>query len=186
LGLLRLCVDIWDIESGERLVSGIEEHAQGAAFSSDGALLLVRPFSGNTSLWDADEVIESGEFSHSSQYDLPESDGNYAAAYSPDGQWIALGQDLRIWDMDSSRITAHFSDQWALTMSFSPDGQLLVTHDPVGDFRDRVHILDVAAESEVLTLPRANYMAFNPAGTLLVTSSNMTLWGVPQNSEENE
>ncbi|MBL8160634.1 MAG: hypothetical protein JNJ61_01515 [Anaerolineae bacterium] len=96
------------------------------SYSPDGTMLAAGMFwEHSIALWDDDEYV--GELSHK------EGGSIWQMAWSPDGRLLAVvepnagteGVQLVFWDIPERRVV-HIIDQYAGTVSFSPDGSLLV------------------------------------------------------------
>ena len=112
-------VKIWDLTNGSELPSPENGKSRGG-FSPDGSSILCSGWDG-VKLWCVNTQSFTTEFKGAPQ-------GVKTAAFSPDGQWIAIGSDdntLRIWDVRSGhRLCGYWVD--AQCIQWSPDGMRLV------------------------------------------------------------
>jgi WD40 repeat protein len=174
----RETVTILDPATGERLhtIGGLGNVVDGLAVSPDGRLLAVCNKI-QLSVWLADG---SRELWHAP------ANPNRSAAFSPDGQWIATGdQDgaISLWEVAAAgsvrrRLPGHAAS--VSGVSFSPDGRRLVS----SSFDGQVKVWDWTAGAELLTLPlpaggQAWHVVFTPDGKTIAAAGGdglVTLW----------
>jgi hypothetical protein len=115
-----------------------------------------------------------------------------AVAYSPDGRFIVSGGDdetVRLWDAESGQFVRVFAHQptGVTTLSFSPDGHLLLTGAGVGTSADKTCFVFTFPEGKILTRfdRHENVVfstAFSPDGRLAATvggnNQEIFLWKV--------
>ena len=127
-------VDVWDVESGERVFGFEDEHLMNVvSFSPDGTLLLAGFDDGSVRLWDASTGVQlSVKFEGQARWRLA------AACFSPCGKYIAAasyGGAMVLWRIGDRSRVATFEpselDETAVVLdyaavAFAPDGKKLV------------------------------------------------------------
>jgi len=149
------------------------EHVNGLAVSPDGKQVV-------TGGWQAIKIWDA--LSGSELMTIPTGNRGEitCVALSPDGKWIASGEDsgqVSIWDAatgnQESTIKAHLHD--VSSVAFSPDGERIVScsYDGIG----KAKVWDVADGAEVMAVPAPSgdtffWAAFSTDGKKIVAASN--------------
>ena len=121
-------VEVWDIETGERLfVSQEVAQVRAVSISPDGSLVLAGLQDGTVKIWDIDggvELFEFGGHTNAVQH----------ACFSPCGKYVASAADeqygvVLLWGVSDGICVAEWSKgaQWLRFIAFSPDGNTLST-----------------------------------------------------------
>jgi len=122
---------IWNLTTGTQIsVFDCGCEAQTVAISPNGSWLAVGTFNGGV-LWNLNTGREVAAFSHSDM-------GDYAFAWSPDGNYLALGgyeAQVRIWSISQQRfiLTFHPTGAQIHALVFTPDGRYLICGTDQGD-----------------------------------------------------
>jgi len=141
-GTSRDGLQLWDVESGERLAHlrpvGHTDAVQAMAYSPDGQLLATASPDETLWFWDAETGQAVGMLD---AYGM--STGEWCAciwslAFSPDGETVATGStDARVrqWDVQTAELlyTSQAMGDLISGLGFSPDGQLLAAGDSDGN-----------------------------------------------------
>jgi WD40 repeat protein len=146
-------ISIWDAATGKQQITfkGHKDPIHSIAFSPDGRHMASRAY--EVKLWDTTNWTELMSLSDR-ETDNPDLTGiESCVTFSPDGKRIASagGWDgwIRIWDTVTGKemwsIRGH--DYWAYSVSFSPDGKLLVSG---GD--NDIKTWDAGTGSNLMTL----------------------------------
>jgi WD40 repeat protein len=175
-------VRVWDPRSGQYplLLHGHRAHVTGVAFGREGRLLTSAPEEGTAIVWDA----------RTGRPLLRLPCHAYAAAFSPDGKWIAAGGgtaspgspgELTLWNADTGRPLPGLPGRparFVTALAFSPDGKRLVT--AAGDFRrgeaGEVTLWELAGRKAVASRPFpgacVQSVAFRPDGQALALAGS--------------
>jgi WD40 repeat protein len=166
---------IWNAASGrlDRRIGGIEGRTRAIAFRSDGQALAVA-----TGVPGRSGAVSLIDFGGGDATRIAESkDEMLAAAFSPDGKWLAFGgtdTTIGIWSLGDRRLAATIQGHtgWITGLSFSPDGKLLAS----GSADRTVGIWDAKTWKSLLLLPLTpsdpvNAVAFSPESDLLAYAS---------------
>ena len=121
-------VEVWDIETGERLfVSQEVAQVRAVSISPDGSLVLAGLQNGTVKIWDIDAGVELLEFRGHTK-------AVQHACFSPCGKYIASAADERysavlLWRVSDGTCVAELSEgaQWLRFIAFSQDGSTLST-----------------------------------------------------------
>jgi WD40 repeat protein len=192
---------LWDIETGERLVSEVAHHDDGivtVAISADGSKLATgSPWTPEIKVWDA----SGGEALVTLEHGPPSTDYIYLSGiahvdFNPvDGRYLAsAGADgtARIWEWETGELVHLFEphpEKYAVLLAeFSPDGAHLAaaTNSP----QALIKIWDVESGEEFLTIPdlpdRAANLRFSPDGRFIAaggTAGWLRLWDATTGEE---
>lgn len=174
-------VDIWNVSTwviSDTLKTGT---VLDVAFSTDGNLLASSPDRYAIRVWD----LQAGEWLYTLHTSF--TGAVTKMAFSPDGVTLATGHydgTVRLWDLRSGELVMVIeSDEVIESLSFSPDGRILVT----GGSYENNHIrLWSAGSGELLmTLTGHNkgisHVIFSPDSQFLVSASydgNIRVWGI--------
>ncbi len=186
-------VELWEVETGERI--GTLRHANWGGvtvtFSPDGTRLASGSLEQVIKVWDIETRRVAGTWEvardSDSYWDIP-------VAFSPDGSRLLSGfQDgtVRLWDVATQTevVTLEGHTDRVATVSFSPDGSLLVS---AGGWDDpTVRLWDAATQAQVATLrghtSEIRSVAFSsPDGNTLASGSadrTVRLWNVATQTE---
>jgi WD40 repeat protein len=165
---------LWKWQSGDepRELRGPERPGRGLAFSPDGKLLAESSDSGEPAvrLWD----VARAKVIHRLEQPDDRFHGHYYLTFSPDGRTVAGGAlrndggAVHLWDVDSGKFLRRL-DIGAGHLSYSPDGQLLVSGRRVWDFQaDK----DLAANEQAHTGSVARIVAADK--DLVITCDDYT------------
>lgn len=178
-------VQLWDTASGRpRKVMEQPAAIPTADLSADGSMVAAGGFDGHLRLFSAEgrmlhDLARPGASGPMGSYSLQ------SVAFSPDGATVAAagvgGVDL--WDARQGRRRARLEQPEPASVTWSPDGRLLVS----GDFQGMVRVWDVATKAVVETrkVPswrsgaRARSVALSPDGRWLVGGNEegqVSLW----------
>ena len=165
----------FDVLTGRLLADVFDPGGGGnwGALSPDARHLITVTSRGEVGFFD---LSQSGDLSHRKLLALQDvhDDHGRAAAYSPDGRWVATGaEDIVLWDARThTKLTRleHTAIVWSL--AFSPDGRWLVsTH---GD--GAILLWDVAEHERIANLNEhsgaVRAIAFSPDGRRIATASD--------------
>jgi WD40 repeat protein len=147
---------IWDVHSGEKLAELVSTAPVLSIGVSVDGQYLVAGLDGREAnmVWDlsTNQPLEAG---------LPQSGSAGQIAFSPDGRWLATGDNkgyILLWDMsrisEPEIINVHEYKQNGEVKSllFSPDGAWLLS----GSDDGFVHIWDITSNNELARLPHTN------------------------------
>ena len=150
-------------------VSSVMFHPDGKYLASTGGDQQVK-------VWD----LTTGQKLFAGPCDVVHTNGTAnAAAFSPDGRWLAAGSGgvLRVWDWRKQQILQTFAghEKKAISVAFSRDGRRLAS----GTWGGSVRLWDVVAGGEPLcdfaasrmTRHPISALAFSPNGRRLATAS---------------
>ena len=177
---------VWDALSGAELLSldGRYGYIFTAAFSPDGARILIVSGDGNVNIWDAktgDELLSlNGDTSFFK-----------SAAFSPDSSSIITANSdktAKVWDAETGdellSLDGHTSA--IISAAFSPDGKRIITT----SWDNITKIWNVRNGKEVFFLDghtdRVRPAIFNPDGTRILTASDdgtAKVWGAETGDE---
>lgn len=178
-------VTFWDTASARELGTLGGEYWSGLAFSADDrtlALVSSRYDSKNIlTLWD----LHSGRELHTLD---AHAGGVLAAAFSPDGKWLATGgsdRTAKVWDVASGQTLRTFGGHPLPvgSVAFSPDGRTLASGGG-----NLVKLWDVSDGHELHTLGHpdpVSSISFSPDGRMLASSSGnvVKLWDTSDGHE---
>ena len=136
---------------------------------------LLHTFEGHTSRWEPLLSSSLTPFSYDPFFS--------PTAFSPDGRTFANvnGTEINLWDVTTGQVLhtfeGHTRDVWRV--SFSPDGQLLVS---ASDAREApsVRVWDVLTSSHLHTFYNGNSFSFSPDGQIFtsINGTEINLWDV--------
>lgn len=168
---------LWDLGTGNKLISNATSGVSSLTFSPDGNLLVSGYSDGNLFFWDANTLVFSFSMGQ------PAASAVVDVDYAPDGDMIAVttlmdGIQLRDTGVGLLLDTL-FTPDIALGAAFSPDSTMLGTYDAAGN----VQIWDVDNAILLRTLLNGNgyAVAFSPDAHQFASGSQdgpITLWEV--------
>ena len=187
-------ISLWDVSDADAPVPlatelrGPEGPIQGLSFSSDRLELAAVGLGDGAFRWDVSEPAAPSALPL-----LPADEISWSVAHSPDGRWIAVGDDVGrvvLWDVSDPAtpvevVTLSPTDRSILSVGFSPDGQLLAAGSRAGTLH--AWELGVPTAPSVVEIPDAafdswiNALAFAPDGQHLAVGSSdgqLLLWAV--------
>ncbi|PWU10183.1 MAG: hypothetical protein C5B50_25985 [Verrucomicrobia bacterium] len=167
----REVATVFDAATGKPLntINGLGDIVDGLAISPDGRLLAICQ-KVNLSVWLADGSRQLWE---------APANPERCAAFSPDGKWIATGdQDgkVSLWEVASAgrgRRTLSGHTASVSGVSFHPDGRRLVS----SSFDGQVKVWDLQSGTELLTIPIPGgnnvwHAIFSPDGKMLAAAGS--------------
>lgn len=172
---------VWDAKTGKLLwkfekEKGVYSPYHSIAFSPDGELVAV-PIRRGLFLLDA----ETGQIIR-----MESTQGNYLAAFSPDGRYLISGSsggEVRIWDWrrssEVSILGKHHS--WLTSVAFSPKGLLAAS----ASDDNSVKLWDIKNKKEIKTL-EGHTVSFSPDGAMVATASKdnrVIIWDIKTGNE---
>jgi RNA polymerase sigma factor (sigma-70 family) len=183
-------IHLWDVRAGKELLEiKSDQEVYHLAFSADAKTLAAAtgtsaggpPQPPTIRLWD----VATGKAIRA----LPHGgDSVGELVFSPDGRFLAAGDRAagpRLWDLTRGEELARPAAQVKCTAcAFSPDSRLLAWGSrDLAVCDGRIHVVEVASQQEVLTLPGhhsgTNWLAFSPDGRLLASAggdSAVLIW----------
>ena len=164
-------IKLWDVATGENIVTLSTYSATSVSFSPDGTTL-ASGFGSKIYLWDVNAGIN-----------LATIEGHIGRANSVsffrDGTLLATGLrdgTVRLWNFTTQNIaTLGGHKSWGRSVAFSPDGTTLAS----GSREGTVKLWDVTTRTNIAILEhtrRVSSVAFSPDGTTLATGNK--LWDV--------
>ncbi|MFI5176035.1 MAG: protein kinase [Terriglobia bacterium] len=173
--LMQPAGTLFDVLTGQLQADALGPKGAGnwVALSPDAGHLVTVTSRGEVAFFD---LSHTGDLSHRKLVAIQDvfDDHGRAAAYSPDGKWVATGaEDIVLWDATTHAKLArleHTAIVWSL--AFSPDGRWLVsTH---GD--GAILLWDVAERERVANLNEhsaaVRAVAFSPDGKRIASASD--------------
>jgi hypothetical protein len=171
-------IRLWEVATGEELLTLYDYFVRSVAFSPDGRLLASGSDDKTIKLWDVGGRLVRILTGH--------TDRVRSVAFSPDGRLLASGsrdKTIKLWEVASGREVRTLSGHTGsvTSVAFSPDGRLLAS----GSADDTIKLWEVASGREVRTLSGhtdwVTSVAFSPDGRLLASGSydnTIKLWEV--------
>lgn len=160
-------VMVWDAATGKRILRLATKGIGSASFSPDGRRLLTD--GQRTELWDAATGKRLLEFPR-----IGGGSDGVAAAFSPDGRFIAAGDFLRVRLFETEQgkeiltLQGHTGD--VRSIAFNPDGRRLLTAASDGTARLWVVGTDEQTMWSRGYWPEIHFLGMSPDGRRLVTS----------------
>lgn len=179
---------LWDVGTGRLLAALIPEQGQGTVhrvgFSRDGNALACSSPDGTLRLWDVPTRTENAT--------LIKGPSNYigSVSFNPDSTTLASASwdEVRLWDVAIGReklsLTIHNAE--SRSVSFSPDGSLLVNSEPYGT----VNLWDVTTKTRKASLWHGEDLSrvfFNSDSATIASRTwggVLRLWDVATESEQ--
>ncbi|WP_214325290.1 nSTAND1 domain-containing NTPase [Nonomuraea sediminis] len=173
-------IGLWDTGSGARLTTldGKSGPAKAVAFTSNGNTLASLSADGEVGtviLWDVAAYRQKER--------LEVRQASAALAFSGDGQQVAVGLrsgDIELVNLpDHGRRILHHHRQPVVSLTFSPDGELLVSAD--GTSRPAVWNLTTGQAPSELAADHVDGVHFGPSGRTLAASADdrgLYLWNL--------
>ena len=185
-------ISLWDVSDPADPVPlatelrGPEGPIQGLSFSPDRSELAAVGLGDGAFRWDVRDPDDPAALPL-----LPADEISWSVAHSPDGRWIAVGDEagrVALWDVSDPLtprevVTLSPTDRSILSVGFSPDGQLLAAGSRAGTLH--AWQLSERAAPTVVEIPEAafdswiNALAFTPDGEHLAVGSSdgqLLLW----------
>jgi WD40 repeat protein len=181
-GTDRNDIHIWDVQRKTEtiLLRGNEWGVLSLAFAPDGKTLATVQARNPIRFWDLAKQQEVAQIDRQAS----------TLAYSPDGKWLASGEDgiISVWDPDSREEIRKISlkSRWVRCLAFSPDGKTLAA----GTDAHSLYLFDVSTGKEIF--PRSGHehsvlsVAFAPDGKTLASrggDNSVRLWDVKTRQE---
>ena len=168
-------VEVWNLRTGEKIVTLRAYGCEGLLFSPDGTSLACRSQRGPPFLWDV-ENWESTPIEGDQERSL-------SISFAPDGTTLASARwdgTVKLWDVATgeSIATLEAHEAQVLSVSFSSDGAILAS----GSDDGTVKLWDTETWQRITTFSGHegdfSAMAFSPDGTTLATGSDngVELW----------
>jgi WD40 repeat protein len=170
-------VTFWDPTTGQKRAT-IPQGALFSAFAPDGHILALASLK-RIILWDLDNQQPRAVLK-------PSNPPLWSIAFSPDGQILASGEDLTLWDVAEGKELGQLGAQADRpSLAFSPDGQTLAFAGSDGIIRLWNRITGQRPtlrghESEI------TFLAFTPDGKTLISGSGdgvVIWWDMPSGKE---
>ena len=177
---------LWDVETGAHIAT--LEHITGrtrspiteVAFSHDGQLLATA--GQHVKLWDASTQTEIATLQHSNYV--------WALAFSPDGQFLAAGDQagsVKVWDVQERQVVAALEgdSRYVSAVAFSPDGRTLASAGYDGQIKLWETVSDWTLLGTLQNRGTVYTLDFSPDGKALVSTGHgaVTLWAVDSGEE---
>jgi len=187
-------ISLWDVGDPDAPaplateLRGPEGPIQGLSFRPDASELAAVGLGDGAFRWDIGDPADPTALPL-----LPADEITWSVAHSPDGRWIAVGDEVGrvvLWDVSDPQapvevVTLSPTDRSILSVGFSPDGQLLAAGSRAGTLH-AWQLSEPAAPTGV-EIPEAafdswiNALAFSPDGQHLAVGSSdgqLLLWSV--------
>jgi WD40 repeat protein len=183
LGLHESEITVWDVASGEPIVSFPEEEdnrTKAIVISPDGTLLAVGVIDGSIRIYDVEQAQMVNQLHHPAETDI------HDLAISPDGNYLAAAgrfHGVLLWDLRSGEVVRTFRvHDDSYSVAISPDGTILAAG---GGQEEAVLLWDIESGQLLRTLPMENKsmaLAFSGDGRILVAGDfdgQIYIWGIP-------
>ena len=180
----RFELSLWDVTTGEkkRTIAGYMGQVKSVAFGPDGKTLASGSLRGEIHLWDTNTGEKKQQLFRGSRTISSVDPGSLS--FSPDGKTLASGngEEIDLWDATTGdlkkTLTGH--DRAVSSISFSPDGSLLVS----GSRDGTVRLWDAMTgeQQRKLAHQAVSSVSFSPDGQTLASGRsldrNIYLWDV--------
>ena len=175
-------IKLWDLRNDTvTTLRGHNHQVNAVTFSSNGQLLASGGDDFTFKLWNIPEQRHIATLEHiTARHRSQVKD----VAFSPDGQSVASAgyPDTKLWDVNNQTETASFQhNDWVLTITFSPSGQLLAA----GDNEGTVKVWDIQKRQAIAQLEgdttSVYSVQFSPDGQTLAGAGydgKIKLWNV--------
>ena len=175
---LAIGASLWDVSTGNLLLTFTDARVFSVAFSPDGNILATGSSDG-TKLWE----ISTGNSLHI----LDDARFYYSVAFSPDGNTLATGSredgTIKLWEVSTGNLLHTFRSidviwgsgpAYVESVAFSPDGRTIASGGS-----DGAKLWEVSTGNLLLTFPhpdagrtQVNSVAFSPDGRTIATGTH--------------
>jgi WD40 repeat protein len=196
----RSSVSLWDVATGKRRLSWLNEHgAKVTAISPDGQTLASCYEQGRIELWEAGtgKPLRALPQIPVTRVEI------LTLAFSPDGKTLAgkaKDQIIGLWDLPTGKLLRHFPGRpvevrgktrsWSPALAFSPDGTTLASPDV--DDKLRVWTVNTGTKHQQFNVGpvQGRFSSISPDGSTLAlvdgSRSFLSLWDIPSGKRRHQ